>query len=121
MIFIPVSYGELVDKLTILEIKQEKIKDNNKFEKVNKEYEELKKLYKNDYDENYQQLKIINTKLWNIEDEIRIKEKNRDFGDEFIKLARSVYLTNDERFNVKNLINQNSNSEINEVKSYEKY
>ena len=121
MVLIPVSYGELIDKLTILEIKKEKIKDIYKLEKVNKEYFELKKLYKNDFIVNYNQLKMINLKLWNIEDEIRIKEKNKDFGDEFVKLARYVYLTNDERFNIKNLINQKSNSEINEVKSYEKY
>lgn len=121
MILIPVSIGELVDKLTILEIKQEKINDITKLEKVNKEYCELKKLYNNLYNDEYNELKQINLKLWDIEDNIRIKEKNKEFDKEFIELARSVYTTNDKRFNIKNIINIKSQSEIYEVKSYEKY
>ena len=121
MILVPVSIGELVDKLTILDIKQEKIVDLTKIEKVKKEYFELKKIYDKSYDEEYKQLKEINLKLWEIEDNIRIKEKNKEFDEEFITLARSVYKTNDQRFNIKNKINIKSNSDINEVKSYEKY
>lgn len=121
MILIPVSIGELVDKLTILEIKREKINDLTKLEKANKEYCELKKLYNNLYEKEYNDLKQINLKLWEIEDNIRIKEKNKEFDEEFIELARSVYITNDKRFKIKNIINIKSNSEINEVKSYQNY
>ena len=117
MIFIPISCGELIDKLTILEIKLEKIDDTTKL-KINKEYLELKKLYINTYEDEYNQLKKINLKLWEIEDNIRIKEKNKKFDKEFIDLARNVYLQNDQRFEIKNNINIKSNSEINEVKSY---
>lgn len=121
MILIPVSIGELVDKLTILEIKREKINDITKLEKANKEYCELKKLYNNLYEEEYKELKQINLQLWEIEDNIRIKEKNKKFDEEFVQLARSVYITNDKRYEIKNKINIKSNSEINEVKSYETY
>ena len=121
MILIPVSNGELIDKISILEIKKEKIKDKKKLNKINYEYNELKKLYDDKYNEYFIQLKNINLKLWNIEDKIRIKESQKKFDNEFIELARSVYMTNDIRFKIKNNINIMSNSDINEVKSYEKY
>jgi len=121
MLNIPVSIGELIDKITILEIKKEKIKDKNKLIKVNKELEELNKLNNFDIDDEYKELKKINLNLWNIEDDIRVKERNKDFNDDFISLARSVYITNDQRFNIKNKINIKLESNINEVKSYENF
>ena len=121
MIFIPVSNGELIDKLTILEIKKEKISNDEKLIKINKEFNELIKLFDTNFQYEYNELKKINLELWNIEDNIRVKEKNNEFDNEFIELARSVYKTNDKRFSIKNKINIKSKSEINEVKSYEKY
>ena len=125
----PVSLGELIDKMTILKIKNEKIKDSIKREHIFNEYkvlsETLNKLKKeqnlpNTY-EFFTKLKKINETLWNIEDKIREKENHKNFDDEFIELARSVYITNDQRFAVKNEINESSNSDIKEIKSYEKY
>ena len=122
---IPISVGELIDKITILEIKIEKV--NNQIKKINikKELTELTKIFNDlkntELDPLYRQLKIINKKLWDIEDEIRVHEKNNNFNDEFIELARSVYVTNDERFDVKNKINIHFGSEISEQKQYEKY
>ena len=121
MLNIPISVGELIDKITILEIKKEKIKDNDKLKKVEKELEELNKLNTFDIHEEYKELKNINLKLWEIEDDIRIKERKKEFDDEFIELARSVYKTNDQRFNIKNIINIKLKSSINEVKSYEEF
>ena len=125
---IPISYGELLDKLSILEIKKEKITDKNKLENVEHELNILKKLsdaikqnYEEEYDNLYTQLIEINKKLWEIEDEIRILEANKDFNDEFIQLARSVYIANDERFEQKKLINKTFGSEIMEEKQYIKY
>ena len=118
MIYIPISNGELIDKLTILEIKKEKIKDTNKLFNIEKEYNELKKINKFDIDHEYQELKNINLKLWNIEDKIRIKEKNNEFDNEFIELAREVYKTNDIRYSLKNKINNFTNSNLIEEKSY---
>jgi hypothetical protein len=121
-----VSVGELIDKFTILLIKQKKITNDEKLLKVKTEIEylqpsitEVKDNY--DIDELFEQLVLINSKLWDIEDNIRIKEKNKVFDDGFIQLARSVYFTNDERAHIKNLINEKTKSAIFEVKSYEKY
>ena len=121
-----VSVGELIDKFTILLIKQKKITNDEKLLKVKTEIEYLQlniQEVKDNYDINdlLEQLIEINSKLWDIEDNIRIKEKNKEFDDEFIKLARSVYFTNDERAHIKNIINEKTKSAIFEVKSYEKY
>tara|TARA_B100000401_G_scaffold438428_1_gene387029 strand:+ start:834 stop:1226 length:393 start_codon:yes stop_codon:yes gene_type:complete len=125
---IPISYGELLDKLSILEIKKEKISDKNKLENVVYEFNILKKLsntieqnYKEEFKDLYTRLIEINKKLWEIEDEIRILEANKDFNDEFIQLARSVYIVNDERFEQKKLINKTFGSEIMEEKQYINY
>ena len=126
MIHIPVSNGELIDKYTILLIKQEFIKDENKLKKVHDEINVLKSFIQKILNQfNIQslmnELKDINTKLWNIEDNIRLKEKVQEFDEEFITYARSVYFTNDKRASIKNQINEQTNSFIFEVKSYEKY
>ncbi len=117
---IPVSLGELCDKYSILQIKSERVKDENKLAEINKELLYLKpymdKLNLNNTD--YQKLKNINEKLWNIENDIRIKEKKTEFDSDFIELARSVYKTNDERAKIKNDINILLKSEIKEIKSY---
>ena len=120
----PISIGELVDKITILEIKKNKLQ-NSKLENVLKELSFLRKLmakHQIEITENlFTQLKEINLKLWNIEDQIRIKEKNKEFDNIFIELARSVYFTNDKRSEIKKRINRLSNSEITEEKSYAEY
>ena len=124
---IKVSIGELVDKITILQIKKEMIVDDSKLKKVENELNHLQSTLttisqKNDkLDQLMNQLKEINTKLWKIEDDIRLLEKEERFDNEFIELARAVYITNDERFEIKNAINFEFSSEIAEVKSYEKY
>ena len=124
--YAPVSNGELLDKYSILLIKKKKIKKQEKIEKVNNEIKclinyvnKLKDEF--DIDNLFDALLNVNKKLWNIEDNIRIKEKKQEFDEEFIQLARSVYFTNDERARIKNEINNNTNSNIFEVKSYEKY
>ena len=120
----PISIGELVDKITILEIKKNKLQ-NSKLENVLKELSFLRKLMAKHQieitDNLFTQLKEINLKLWNIEDQIRIKEKNKEFDNIFIELARSVYFTNDKRSEIKKRINRLSNSEITEEKSYADY
>ena len=120
----PISIGELVDKITILEIKKIKLQ-NSKLENVLKELSFLRKLMEKHQieitDNLFTQLKEINLKLWNIEDQIRIKEKNKEFDNIFIELARSVYFTNDKRSEIKKRINRLSNSEITEEKSYAEY
>ena len=126
MFSVPVSDGELIDKYTILEIKTERIKDTNKKEKAKKEFDLLKYCVdelSTSYNivEIIDELKEVNKSLWDIEDDIRKKEKCKEFDDEFIQLARSVYITNDRRAEVKNKINNATKSEIVEVKSYEKY
>ncbi|MGI4991886.1 DUF6165 family protein [Halobacteriovorax sp. GFR7] len=122
MIECPVSLGELVDKMTILKIKTERIEDADRVRLAQAEYDELAntlaKLNLEGMDKFISELKDINEELWVIEDDIRLKEKAGDFGDEFISLARSVYKTNDLRFKVKNSINMSYNSGIKEVKSY---
>ena len=120
----PISIGELVDKITILEIKKNKLQ-NSKLENVLKELSFLRKLMAKHQieitDDLFTQLKEINLTLWNIEDQIRIKEKNKEFDNIFIELARSVYFTNDKRSEIKKRINRLSNSEITEEKSYAEY
>jgi len=123
----PISAGELLDKISILEIKSQKIKDTEKLANINIELAELlgacsKNLsgYKNSK-KMIKELKSINLELWNIEDEISKEESKKSFGKEFIALARSVYITNDKRFEVKNKINEECGSIIKEEKSYEQY
>ena len=123
---VPVSNGELMDKYSILLIKKEYINDEEKLKKVNTEIdclmESINKLNNQfNIEKLFSELIIVNKKLWNIEDSIRIKEKNQEFDDEFIQIARSVYFTNDERARIKNDINGLTESNIFEVKSYEKY
>lgn len=126
-IFAEISVGELLDKISILEIKQANIKDQSKLEIINKEHASLKDaLDKNvkitdEINSLYERLKNINTKLWGIEDSKRDCERRKDFGEEFIQLARSVYIENDTRAKIKNEINKLSGSNISEVKSYDKY
>ena len=121
-IVIPVSLGELIDKITILEIKKENIQENKKLRNINKELGSLKKIL---LDANLHidsklinQLKKVNNILWNIEDEIRIKENDKEFDNEFIQLARSVYKENDKRALIKEEINYTYNSELIEEKYY---
>ena len=124
IIHVPISIGELIDKITILEIKKDKLK-NLKLKNILKELSFLRAvLEKNSIvipDQIFLQLKSINLTLWDIEDKIRIKEKNKEFDNEFIELARSVYLNNDRRSETKKELNIMFNSEIIEEKSYEKY
>ena len=126
-IFAEISVGELLDKISILEIKQKNIKDEQKIKIISKELESLNYTLKKDVhitDEIkslYEDLKKINIKLWNIEDGKRDCERNGDFGAKFIQLARSVYIENDQRAKIKNKINKISGSNISEVKSYEEY
>ena len=124
IIKVRISIGELIDKITILEIKKDKLK-NLKLKNILKELSLLRAvLEKNSIfipNEIFFQLKSINLKLWDIEDKIRIKEKNKEFDNEFIELARSVYLNNDRRSETKKELNIMFNSEIIEEKSYEKY
>ncbi|PID29640.1 MAG: hypothetical protein CR982_02325 [Candidatus Cloacimonadota bacterium] len=122
---IEVSIGEVVDKVTILEIKTEKFQDKEKLANVKKEYELLKKEIEKvgittDSDE-YKRLKEINLKLWHIEDDIRIEEFNKRFGEKFIELARSVYFVNDDRAAVKKEINLKYGSDLIEEKEYVEY
>ena len=122
-----ISAGELLDKIAILEIKLVKIKDKENLLEINKEYESLKetknsniKLTKN-LEKLIIQLKDINLKLWDIEDKKRICEKNKDFGQAFVDLSRSVYLNNDKRSNIKSEINKILGSNIREIKKYVNY
>ncbi|MBR9997655.1 MAG: hypothetical protein KFF73_01730 [Cyclobacteriaceae bacterium] len=121
---IEVSNGEVVDKLTILEIKLDRIKDEEKLNNIRKEYVILSKAVSkiiNKEDPLYQQLLKINQFLWDVEDRIRKLEKQKDFGEKFIELARSVYIHNDERAKTKMVINKKTNSNLIEEKSYEDY
>ncbi len=122
----PISLGELVDKISILMIKQRNINDQSKLIHVNKELNFLEKtLYKQinkDEIKNYlDKLTTINSKLWVIEDDIRDCERRKEFNQKFIDLARSVYFTNDKRSEVKSEINKKFGSDLVEVKSYEEY
>ena len=122
-IIVPISIGELCDKYTILQIKHAKINDLNKLTKIENEILYLKPLVEqcNVSVDKLNELKSINEKLWEIEDNIRNKESQALFDNEFIELARSVYITNDRRFELKSAINEYYNSDICEVKSYAKY
>ena len=122
----PISLGELVDKISILMIKKKNISDSIKLQHVNKELEFLQKTLKKyiseeEINEFLLKLVNINSKLWDIEDDIRECERKKLFDQTFIDLARSVYFTNDERAKVKNDINKIFGSELVEVKSYEEY
>ena len=122
-----VSAGELLDKISILEIKLEKISDKNSLEQLKKEYQILKENQNSTIKlegktkDLFKSLKNINLKLWNIEDKLRICEKNKDFGKEFIELAREVYFNNDKRSKIKSDINKALNSNIVEIKQYVSY
>lgn len=126
MINVPVSVGELIDKLSILQVKKTKIINEEKLAYVNKEFEllyNLSSVYLNEplVESLYHQLVQINSELWDVEDKLRVLEKEHSFENEFISLARKVYFTNDERFRLKNEINSKTSSEIREVKEYVKY
>ena len=127
LIKIPVSVGELIDKITILEIKKIKINDKLKLALIKKEHKYLKDILiakirlTKPVKENYSLLKKINLMLWDIEDKKRNAEKNRKFDKTFISLARKVYIYNDKRAEVKSIINNITGSDIIEVKSYKKY
>lgn len=124
-ILVEVSLGELVDKISILRLKMERIKDPVKVAAASKEEQVLVKslnsLNLEGIDQHLSNLHSINGKLWQIEDDIRVQEKARKFDDKFIELARSVYKVNDERFKAKDAVNQAYGSELEEVKSYEDY
>ena len=123
----PMSIGELLDKITILEIKAVKISDEAKLKNIDYELDLLSetwadtKLNNGKIDELKAALKTVNQKLWHIEDQIRILEKHQQFDDEFIELARSVYFVNDDRANIKKEINTITGSALVEEKSYESY
>ena len=126
-ILVEVSVGELLDKISILEIKKDKIKDNDKLKFINEEY----KILKSEFDKNvksdvtldklFDVLKEINSRLWVIEDDKRLCEKNSDFGEKFVKLSRDVHLLNDNRAKLKLEINNYTGSKIKEIKEYIKY
>ena len=122
-----ISAGELLDKISILEIKLGKIDNKNSLNEINKEYKLLKESQKTNIEDTegvqklFDQIKAINLDLWDIEDKIRICEKNKDFGKEFIELARAVYLTNDKRAKIKSKINEMVGSNIKEIKEYADY
>ena len=125
---IEVSTGEILDKLTILELKLSNIKDQKKLLNVKKEFNELNpiakglfKKYDADLQGHYNKLADINSELWRIEDDIRECERNKDFGVKFVDLARAVYFTNDKRSDVKKAINLLTGSGFIEEKSYEDY
>ena len=125
-ILIEISFGELLDKLSILEIKREKITRNESLKLIEKEYKILEKIYKETlgiekFEKFYKELKKINLKLWDIENEKRGCEKEKNFGERFIKLSRDVHFMNDKRAMVKLNINKISGSNIEEVKEYTKY
>ena len=126
-ILVEVSVGELLDIISILEIKKEKIKDDDKLKFINDEYQILK----SEFDKNvksddslkqlFKVLKEINSRLWIIEDDKRLCEKNSDFGEKFVKLSRDVHLLNDDRAKLKLEINNYTGSKIKEIKQYTKY
>ena len=126
-ILVEVSVGELLDKISILEIKKEKIKNSEKLKFINDEYEVLKnqldKNVKSDekIDKLFQSLKEINAKLWIIEDDKRLCEKNSEFSEKFIKLSRDVHFLNDNRAKIKLEINHHTGSKIKEIKKYTTY
>ena len=126
-ILVEVSVGELLDKISILEIKKEKIKDLEKLKFINDEYsvlkDQLNKNVKSDekLSELFNSLKEINSKLWVIEDNKRLCEKNSDFGEKFIKVSRDIHFFNDDRARIKLEINNHTGSKIKEIKEYTAY
>ena len=126
-ILVEVSVGELLDKISILEIKKEKIKDTDKLKFINDELnilnDQFKKGVKTDDKLNqlFKSLKEINAKLWLIEDEKRMYEKNSDFGEKFVKVSRDIHFFNDDRAKIKLEINNHTGSKIKEIKEYIKY
>jgi len=122
-----ISPGDLLDKISILEIKLEKVKDKNSQEKIKKEYKILKEIQNSSIEltgkikDLFRLVKNINIALWNIEDKLRIHEKNKDFSENFIELARGVYFNNDKRAKIKSEINEILGSNISEVKQYVDY
>jgi hypothetical protein len=121
---VPISIGELYDKISILEIKSERIKDENKLANIIKEQFiliDIYNIFKLQHYDMFIKLKDINIKLWDVEDKLRIKEKNKIFDDEFIQLARSVYFLNDKRAEIKKEINVKYESDIIEEKQYINY
>ncbi len=123
----PISCGELLDKLTILRIKKDRIDNEEKLKNINNELKQLTRIFddkvekSSELDRLIDELRAVNEQLWDIEDEIRACEKDKDYGERFIELARSVYLTNDKRANLKYQINSVTGSELVEEKSYEEY
>ena len=119
-----ISSGELLDKISILEIKLKKIKDKENLKEINKEYAILKQSQNlnikltNELKDLFDELKKVNLNLWDIEDKLRICEKNKDFGEKFIELARGVYFNNDSRSKIKSEINKLLGSNIKEIKQY---
>ena len=122
-----ISVGELLDKISILEIKLEMVKDENKKKEIKKEYEILNKIQstsvklEGEIKNLFESLKKVNMTMWEIEDKVRICEKNKDFSEKFIELARGVYFNNDKRSRIKLEINKKLNSNITEVKEYVDY
>ena len=123
----PISLGELIDKITILEIKNEKINNKEKLKNISNELDKLfsllnsLQLSKKDLDKYSKQLYVVNKKLWETEDILRALENEKSFNKEFIENARNVYKLNDERFRIKNKLNKQFSSEIIEEKSYKEY
>ena len=126
-ILVEVSVGELLDKISILEIKKDKIKDPEKLEYIKDELSILKEEFKNNVksvskiDTLYQSLKIVNLRLWTIEDDKRKCEKEKDFTENFIKISRDVHIINDDRAKIKLEINNHTGSKIKEIKEYTSY
>jgi hypothetical protein len=126
-ILVEVSVGELLDKISILEIKQDKIKDHEKLKFINDEHlilkSQLKQNVKTDekLEKLFQSLKEINSKLWVIEDDKRLCEKEKNFGEKFIKLSRDVHFLNDDRAKIKLEMNNHTGSKIKEIKEYTSY
>ena len=126
-IIVEVSVGELLDKISILEIKKEKIKDSEKLKFISNEHSILKNQFEKNVKSDdkliklFKDLKEINAKLWVIEDDKRMCEKNKDFGEKFIKLSRDVHFLNDNRAKIKLEINNHTGSKIKEVKEYTNY
>ena len=126
-ILVEVSVGELLDKLSILEIKKIRIKDPSKLNFINEEYDILKNQFEKNVkiddklNDLFKELKDINNKLWDIENEKRLCEKNSDFGDIFIKTSRDIHFLNDKRGNIKLEINNHTGSKIKEIKEYTGY
>jgi len=122
-----ISPAELLDKISILEIKLEKVRDKNRLQEIKKEYKILKEIQNSSINiigkikDLFESLKNVNTELWNIEDKLRICEKNKNFDKNFVELARGVYFANDKRAILKSEINKTLKSNIREIKQYDNY